>query len=103
MINKVFCLFCVKKRVSRAEKAVKRLIFILKRKTSAFINFSYQAQSWHKGQQCYSKIESTGLGINIRYFINNIPEQKAREIYFDFYLKRGEVSENRINPHYSQC
>ena len=34
--------------------------------------------------------------MNIRHFVSNMPEQDAREIYFDFYVKRGDASENRI-------
>jgi len=50
----------------------------------------------HKPQKCYSKIESTGLGMNVRHIISNLSEEDAREIYFSFYVKRGEASENRI-------
>jgi len=42
-----------------------------------------------------SKIESTGLEMNIRHIISNLKEQDTREIYFGFYVKRGEASENR--------
>ncbi|WP_096686017.1 transposase [Ichthyobacterium seriolicida] len=66
-----------------------------------FMSFTYKAKSWHKPQQCYSKVESTGLGMNIRHFSSNLPQKDAREIYFNFYVKRGDSSENRINPYYS--
>ena len=93
----------LKKRVSRAKKAVEILYQHHKIKHQHFISFKYQAGSWHKPQQCYSKIESTGLGMNIRHFVSNIPEQYAREIYFDFYVKRGEASENRIKEVKNMC
>jgi len=93
----------LKKKVSRAEKAVKHLYLKQGRKHQHFINFKYKAKSWHKEQQCYSKIESTGLGMNVRHFISNINEKEAREIYFDFYVKRGEASENRIKEVKNMC
>lgn len=93
----------LKKKVSRAEKAVKHLYQSQGNKHQHFMSFSYQAKSWHKQQQCYSKIESTGLGMNTRHFVSNIEEQEAREIYFDFYVKRGEASENRIKEVKNMC
>jgi len=93
----------LKKKVSRAEKAVKHLYLDQKEKHQHFIAFPYKAKSWHKEQSCYSKIESTGLGMNIIHFISNIEEQEAREIYFDFYVKRGEASENRIKEVKNMC
>ncbi len=93
----------LKKKVSRAEKAVKHLYLNQGEKHQHFIEFPYQAKSWHKQQQCYSKIESTGLGMNIRHFISNIAEKDAREIYFGFYVFRGEASENRIKEVKNMC
>lgn len=93
----------LKKRVARAEKAVKHLYLVQGKKHQHFINFPYQAASWHKEQQCYSKIESTGLGMNIRHIISNLEEKDAREIYFGFYVKRGEASENRIKEVKNMC
>lgn len=58
--------------------------------------FRYQAKSWGHSQTLYAKIESTGKGMNVRYFISNFEGLTAREIYFDFYVKRGDTSENRI-------
>ncbi|NQY09142.1 MAG: IS1380 family transposase [Flavobacteriales bacterium] len=93
----------LKKHVKRAEKAVKHLYLNRGEKHQHFIKSTYQAKSWHKEQQCYSKIESTGLGMNIRHIISNIEEQDAREIYFGFYVKRGEASENRIKEVKNMC
>lgn len=93
----------LKKRVSRAEKAVKQLYLNQGQKHQHFISFSYKAKSWHKEQQCYSKIESTGLGMNVRHFISNMEEKQAREIYFGFYVKRGHASENRIKEVKNMC
>tara|TARA_R110002126_G_scaffold19675_1_gene73812 strand:+ start:38 stop:433 length:396 start_codon:yes stop_codon:yes gene_type:complete len=43
------------------------------------------------------------LTLNIRHFVSNIKEQQAREIYFDFYVKRGERSENRLKEVKNMC
>jgi hypothetical protein len=93
----------LKRRVKRAENAVKHLYLSQGVKHQHFISFQYQASSWHAPQQCYSKIESTGIGMNIRHFVSNFPEQDAREIYFGFYVKRGDASENRIKELKNMC
>jgi hypothetical protein len=93
----------LKRKVNRAEKAVRNLYLNQGEKHQHFITFPYQAKSWHKEQQCYSKIESTGLGMNIRHVISNLKEQDAREIYFGFYVKRGDASENRIKEVKNMC
>ena len=93
----------LKRRVKRVEDAVRHLHLSQKEKHQHFISFQYQAGSWHAPQQCYSKIESTGIGMNVRHFVSNIPEMDAREIYFDFYVKRGDTSENRIKELKNMC
>jgi hypothetical protein len=93
----------LKRMVKRAEKAVKFLYGQYGKKHQHFISFKYQAGTWHKEQQCYSKIESTGKGMNIRHFVSNMPEKDAREIYFGFYVKRAEASENRIKEVKNMC
>jgi hypothetical protein len=93
----------LKRKVKRAESAVRFLYAQNGIKHQHFISFKYQAKSWHKEQQCYSKIESTGMGMNVRHFVSNLPEQEAREIYFDFYVKRGDASENRIKEIKNMC
>ncbi len=93
----------LKAKTVRVEKAIKHLYLSKRQKHQHFISFTYSANSWHKAQQCYSKIESTGLGLNIRHFVSNIEAKDAREIYFDFYVKRGESSENRIKEVKNMC
>lgn len=93
----------LKRKVSRAVKAVKHLHLDQGKKHQHFMSFSYQAKSWHKEQHCYSKIESTGLGMNIRHIISNLEEKDAREIYFGCYVKRGDASENRIKEVKNMC
>jgi hypothetical protein len=64
--------------------------------------FEYQANSWHAPQKVYAKVESTGKGLNVRYIVSNI-EQQAEELYFGFYVQRGECSENRIKELKNMC
>jgi len=93
----------LKRRVSRIEKAIQHLYVKEGIKHQHFISYEYGAKSWHKPQQCYAKIESTGKGLNTRHIVSNLPEQDAREIYFGFYVKRGETSENRIKEVKNMC
>jgi len=41
--------------------------------------------------------------MNIRHFISNLELEDAREIYFGFYVKRGDTSENRIKEVKNMC
>ena len=66
-------------------------------------SFDYQANTWSQSEKCYAKVESTGKGLNVRYFISNFEDKTPREIYFDFYVKRGDTSENRIKEAKSMC
>jgi len=93
----------LKRRVKRAERAVKFLYQQYGIKHQHFISFKYKAGTWHKEQQCYSKVESTGKGMNVRHFVSNLPTQEVRDIYFGFYVKRGEASENRIKEVKNMC
>ncbi len=93
----------LKRKVERCKKAVQLQYVNQHKKHQHFTSFRYQAKSWHKPQQAYCKIESTGKGLNVRHFISNIKEKGAREIYFDFYVKRGESSENRSKEVKNMC
>jgi hypothetical protein len=93
----------LKKKVEKAEKAVRIHYLEQGLKHQHFMKYTYKAKSWSKPQTCYAKIESTGIGINIRHFVSNIEEKDAREIYFDFYVKRGDASENRIKEVKNMC
>jgi len=93
----------LKKKVKSIERAVERFYVKHSEKHQHFIDYEYQAGSWHAPQQCYAKVESTGIGLNTRHFASNIPKQSAKEIYFDFYVKRGEASENRIKEVKNMC
>jgi len=93
----------LKRKVIRVEKAVRHLYLDHEKKHQHFITYQYQAKSWHKPQQCYAKVESTGKGMNVRHFVSNLPNGTARGIYFDFYVKRGDASENRIKEVKNMC
>jgi hypothetical protein len=41
--------------------------------------------------------------MNVRFFVSNFESENAREIYFDFYVKRGDASENRIKEVKNMC
>jgi len=41
--------------------------------------------------------------MNVIHFISNIKEKEAREIYFGFYVLRGDASENRIKEVKNMC
>jgi hypothetical protein len=93
----------LKRRSARAERAVGHLFVANGRKHQHFMAYRYQAGSWHTEQQCYAKVESTGKGLNVRHIVSNMDEGDAREIYFDFYVQRGEASENRIKEVKNMC
>lgn len=93
----------LKQRTLRAVKAVSHLFVSENIKHQHFMSFEYKAKTWHKVLQCHSKIESTGKGLNIRHFISNMQDAQAREIYFGFYVKRGDSSENRIKEVKNMC
>ena len=93
----------LKTRVSRAAKVVQHLYVSQGIKHQHFMRHTYQAGSWHKAQYCYSKIESTGKGLNIRHIVSNMEASDARYIYLDFYVQRAESSENRIKEVKNMC
>jgi hypothetical protein len=93
----------LKKHTKALEEAVRENYLNNKEKHQSFISFQYKAKSWHKEQTCYAKVESTGKGMNIRFFSSNIKDETAEEIYFNFYVKRGDASENRIKEVKNMC
>ena len=93
----------LKRKVKRAEKAVGHLYVREGIKHQHFITHTYKAKSWPKAQQCYTKVESTGKGLNTRHIVSNLPQKDGRTIYFEVYVKRGETSENRIKEVKNMC
>ena len=102
-IREVYPQEVLKKKTYCAEKAVRKLYLENHEKHQHFFSFLYQAGSWETPELCYCKVESTGIGMNIRYIISNIEPDNAREIYFGFYVKRGDTSENRIKEVKNMC
>lgn len=94
----------LKTKIEKAEKSV-RLHYLPNNEKHQHLMgpFDYKAGTWEQSEKCYAKIESTGKGLNTRFFISNIEDQSAREIYFDFYVKRGDMSENRIKELKNMC
>jgi hypothetical protein len=65
--------------------------------------FAYQAESWDKPQQVYAKVESTGIGMNMRFYISSMGNYDAESLYTKFYVQRGETCENRIKDIKNYC
>ncbi|WP_457619102.1 IS1380 family transposase [Lutibacter sp.] len=93
----------LKQKVAELKEQIKDTYLSKGEKYQEFTSFTYQANSWHKEQQCYAKVESTGKGMNVRFFVSNIEDKTAEQIYFDFYVKRGDASENRIKEIKNMC
>ncbi len=65
--------------------------------------FSYQADSWAQPQEVYAKIESTGKGLNIRFFVSKYEVSDPKDLYRNYYVLRGEAAENRIKDIKNFC
>jgi len=65
--------------------------------------FAYQAESWEKPQRVYAKVESTGLGMNVRFYVSSMGNYDAQGLYTKFYVRRGETCENRIKDIKNYC
>lgn len=65
--------------------------------------FAYQADTWHAPQDVYAKIESTGKGLNVRFYVSNYAEEDPEELYREYYVQRGEAAENRIKEIKNFC
>jgi hypothetical protein len=55
----------------------------------------YQAQSWEQPRRIVAKVEVTPSGSQRRFVVTNLGEP-PREVYRDFYVKRGAVPEQPI-------
>lgn len=94
----------LKKETKIAYDIVQRTCVKKKLKFQHFTkSFQYKAKSWTNQQTCYAKVESTGKGMNVRYFSSNIPDKTGKEIYTEFYTQRGDASENRIKEVKNMC
>jgi len=94
----------LKKYTEEAEKRIQSEYVENREKHQEFIgSFSYKAESWSKEETCYAKVESTGKGLNVRYYCSNIEGKTAQELYQNFYVLRGDASENRIKEFKNMC
>ena len=94
----------LKKHTKFIEKLVSYSYVSHKIKHQVFTEaFDYKAGTWNKSEKCYAKVESTGKGLNVRYFISNFEDKTGREIYKEFYVLRGDTSENRIEEVKTMC
>ena len=94
----------LQKNINWVENLVKDIFEESTEKEQIFVGpFLYKAATWEKEQSCYAKVEYTGKGMNTRFFVSNFKQQKGREIYWNFYVKRGESSENRIKEIKNMC
>jgi len=86
-------------------------------------NTGYTALIWNKGKNTnrfwapspirpragrpphpvYAKVESTGIGMNVRHFVSNRTDLDPRSLYYKFYVRRGESCENRIKELKNRC
>lgn len=94
----------LKKFTEQAEKRIHSQYVEKKQKYQEFIGpFIYKAESWSKEETCYAKVESTGKGLNVRYYCSNIEQKTAQQLYQDFYVLRADASENRIKEFKNMC
>lgn len=94
----------LRKFTDEKEDEIRERFLIQKKKYKEIIGpFVYQAESWEQPENVYAKVESTGKGMNIRYFVSNLENINGDEIYWDFYVKRGDMSENRIKEIKNMC
>ena len=84
------------------EKEVSQAYGKEKEKHVEMVDFEYQAKTWSSAERVCAKVESTTKGMNTRYIVTNI-EGTAREVYYDFYVLRGDRSENRIKEVKNMC
>lgn len=112
LADKVGLMFCIgittnerlKKQTELLEARIREEYLSKKEKYQEFVEgFTYQADSWEQAQTCYAKVESTGKGMNIRYFCSNMKYKNAKSVYKEFYVKRGDASENRIKELKNMC
>jgi Transposase DDE domain group 1 len=94
----------LKGMVSGIQKEIKET-YVDKGEPFQFITdgFEYQAESWDAPQTVYAKIESTGKGLNTRFFCSNFEDMTGDKIYWKFYVCRGETCENRIKEFKNMC
>ena len=94
----------LKKMISKQVAHVKKKFVEKGIKHQGFTGpFKYKAKSWEQSQKVYAKIESTGKGLNVRYFVSNYRKQDPEKLYKEYYVFRGDAAENRIKDIKNYC
>ena len=94
----------LKKLIAQDEEEVKEQYVRIGQKHQRFVGpFQYQADSWKHPQDVYAKIESTGKGLNVRFYVSNYQEDDPEALYKEYYVQRGEAAENRIKEIKNFC
>jgi hypothetical protein len=63
-----------------------------------FHSFNYQAGSWSRSRRIVARIESAGLGTDVRFIVTDLERVGAKFLYDRFYCDRGNA-ERMIKEH----
>ena len=56
-----------------------------------FRSFNYRAESWSRSRRIVARIESTGLGTDVRFIVTDLDRVGAKFLYERFYCDRGNA------------
>lgn len=56
-----------------------------------FHSFNYQAESWSRSRRIVARIESTGMGTDVRFIVTDLENAGAKFLYERFYCGRGNA------------
>ncbi len=90
------------KLTETAMKAARLFSAMTERKTTIYAEGRYQAGSWTTSRRVIAKAERLKDKDNQRFVVTTLDEPPAW-IYREFYVKRGEASENRIKDLKLDC
>ena len=94
----------LKKITAKTEKRIRKKFLSKKLEHQEIIGpRKYQAKSWDSAQRVFAKVESTKEGMNTRFIVSNMTGITGEQIYWDFYVMRGETCENRIKEIKNMC
>lgn len=94
----------LKKITAKAEKRIRKQFLSKKLVHQEIIGpRKYQAKSWDSAQRVFAKVEATKEGMNTRFIASNMTGITGEQIYWDFYVMRGETCENRIKEIKTMC
>ena len=92
----------LRRKIELTHEEVYNDYYLKGKKHIEMTDFDYKASSWCSSEKVVAKIESTGKGLDTRFVVTNL-EGTAKDIYYDFYVKRGDASENRIKEVKNMC